>query len=150
MDNTATGAQVSPAGLSFEPDILAGHCYFKIFRPKAHFSPEERLMFAVLTDAVECFQKHANAKTRSGRNLFKEAEAWFGSRESLRPFSFEYVCEVFDLNPNYIRIGLTGWRHTHGSRKGRHKRMRVSLRYQNRVRHDRLYIPTRKTSALAL
>ena len=150
MDNTAARAQVSPAGLSFEPDILACHHYFKIFRPKAHFSPEERLMFAVLTDAVECFQKHANGKSRSGRNLFTEAEAWFASRESLRPFSFEYVCEVFHLNPNYIRIGLTRWRHTHGSRKGRHKRMRESLRYQNRVRHDRLHIPTSKTFSLAL
>jgi len=150
MDNTAAAAQVRPAGLPFEPDILSSHNYFKIFRPKAHFSPEERLMFAVLTDAVECFQKHVDAKSRSRRSLFKEAEAWFASPESLRPFSFEYVCEVFDLNPNYVRIGLTRWRRAHNSRKGPHKRVRESLRYQNRVRHDRLHIPTSKTFSLAL
>ena len=35
--------------------------------------PEKRLMFAILLDAVECFQKYAG---QEHNRLFKEAEEW--------------------------------------------------------------------------
>jgi hypothetical protein len=45
----------------FEPDVLTSHQYFQLFRQKSHFDAEEKLLFAVLTDAVECFQKYHGA-----------------------------------------------------------------------------------------
>jgi hypothetical protein len=38
---------------------------------------EERLMLAVLENAVEYFQKYVLARKPSGKMLFQEAEEWF-------------------------------------------------------------------------
>ena len=38
---------------------------------------EEGLMLAVLTDAIEYFQKYVLAKDQRGKKLFQEAEEWF-------------------------------------------------------------------------
>ena len=144
MVKSTAAAKMPPIGISFEPDILNGHQYFKIFRAQAHFTPEQRLMFAVLTDAVECFQKNMDAKSRAGRSLFIDAEKWLFSRDTSWPFSFEHICEMFDLNPTYIRRGLARWRETREPCSGPRKRIRESLRYQNRVKHNRLYVPEKR------
>lgn len=46
----------SHLGSLFEPDILATHQFCRVFKKKGYFEPEERLMFAVLTDAVNAFK----------------------------------------------------------------------------------------------
>lgn len=107
-------------------------------------------MFAVLTDAVECFQKYLGAKNRGGRNLFHEAELWFADGDRSWPFSFERICEVFDISPDYLRHGLAEWRRAHESRKSQGKRSRESLRYQHRVEYTRVYISERRNSLMAL
>ena len=122
----------------FEPDALATYQFCSVFRQKAHFEPEERLMFAVLTDAVECFQKYLGAGSGRSRTLFGEAEAWIVNRECSRLFSFEHICEALNINPSYLRLGLMQWRVTHESQKNRRKRLREPLRYQYRVKSDRV------------
>jgi hypothetical protein len=59
--NTATARRPVNSNPFAEPDVLTPHQFFKVFRQKGHMDPEEKLMFAVLTDAVECFQKHIGA-----------------------------------------------------------------------------------------
>jgi hypothetical protein len=71
---------------------------------------EERLMLAVLQDAVECFQKHAMAEYLWERKLFQEAEDWILERNSDWLFSFENSCQALRLNPDYIRRGLLVWK----------------------------------------
>jgi hypothetical protein len=68
--------------------------------------PEKRLMLAVLEDAIECFQRYAGARDGKRERLFLEAEKWILTRDSNRPFSFENICDVLGLDPNYIRRGL--------------------------------------------
>jgi hypothetical protein len=97
-------------------------------------------MFAVLTDAIECFQKYLGANGRRRRNLFAEADAWICSRDSSSPYSFEQICEVLHINPNYLRLGLMQWRVNHESQKNPRKRIREPLRYQYRVKHNRVTI----------
>ena len=63
-------------------------------------------MLAVLEDAIECFQKYADAHDGKRERSFLEAEEWILERDSDWPFSFENICNVFDLDPNYIRRGL--------------------------------------------
>ncbi|MGE5219104.1 MAG: hypothetical protein ACM3SP_19080 [Chloroflexota bacterium] len=138
MDKSAATNQSFRANAYFEPDILTAHQYFKVFRQKSQFVPEEKLMFAVLTDAIECFQKYLGASSRRYRNLFSEAEAWITSRESSAPFSFEQICEALNINPNYLRLGLMQWRVTNESQKGPRKRIREPLRYQYRVKNNRV------------
>ena len=127
-----------PAGVHFEPDILSGHQFFRIFRQKSHSEREEKLMFAVLTDAIECFQKYLDENSRRSRRLYSEAAAWIASRDSSWPYSFENICEVLNINANYLRLGLMQWRINHESHKKLPKRLREPLRYQYRVKHSRI------------
>lgn len=123
----------------FQPDTLAAHQFSKIFRQN-HLEPEERLMFAVLTDAIECFQKYLGAQSRKCRNLFKEAEAWITSKDSKDLYSFEHVCEMLDISPSYLRLGLHQWRIDYDCNRGARKRIREPLRYQYRVKHNRVNV----------
>ena len=71
---------------------------------------EEKLMLAVLENAVEYFQKYVLARNPSGKKLFQEAEVWFLEKDSDELFSFENICETLQLHPDYIRQGLLRWK----------------------------------------
>src|SRR5215510_5081921 len=71
---------------------------------------EERLMLAVLEDAVDYFQKYFLARNPRGKQLFQEAEDWFFDKDSEELFSFESICDALGLNPNHIRKGLLVWK----------------------------------------
>ncbi|HEY7217344.1 MAG TPA: hypothetical protein VH985_03055 [Candidatus Binatia bacterium] len=127
-----------PLGSFFEPDILTSHQFLKVYRQKGQFEPEERLMFAVLTDAIECFQKYFGASSRRCRALHADAEAWIASKESRWPYSFEHICQVLNISPSYLRLGLMKWRLARESDRTPRKRIREPLRYQYRVKHNRI------------
>jgi len=129
-----------PVSSYSEPDILISHEYFKVFRQKSHFAPEEKLMFAVLADAIECFQKYLGVNGCRRRKLFLQAEAWIYSGDSSWPYSFENICEVLNINPKYLRLGLIQWRVTHESQENPRKNRRKTLRYQNTVKSNRVCI----------
>jgi hypothetical protein len=73
---------------------------------------EEKLLFAVLTNAIEDFQKYVDAKDETGRKLFHEAEEWFLEQNSDSICSFSSVCETLGLHPDYMRRGLISWKET--------------------------------------
>src|SRR5262245_44541371 len=67
---------------------------------------EERLMLAVLENAVECFQNNVFARRPSRKQLFQEAEEWFLDTENEALYSFKNICETLDFHPDHIRKGL--------------------------------------------
>jgi hypothetical protein len=71
---------------------------------------EIALMRAVLGEAIECFQKHADGSSRRTRRLVGEAEQWFLADDIRWPFSFVNICTVLGLNAEYVRRGLKAWR----------------------------------------
>jgi hypothetical protein len=71
---------------------------------------EEKLLMAVLSDAIDHFQKYAFSKDEKGRKLFQEAEEWFLEKDNGALFSFEYISETLQLHPDYIRKGLLSWK----------------------------------------
>jgi hypothetical protein len=73
---------------------------------------EEKLLFAVLTNAIEDFQKYVDAKDETGRKLFHEAEEWFLEQNSDSICSFSSICETLGLHPHYMRRGLLSWKET--------------------------------------
>ena len=93
-----------------QPDTLLPSQYFAALRRKGAHEPERRLVIAVLQDAVDCFQKHLRARDPKTRQLFLDAEEWIGSSDRSWPFSFENVCDLLQINPEYLRRGLTTWR----------------------------------------
>ena len=71
---------------------------------------EERLMLAVLQDAVGCFQENVLSQQPWEKKLFQEAEDWILAKNSDWFFSFENICETLQLDPGYIRRGLLVWK----------------------------------------
>jgi hypothetical protein len=99
-----------------EPDILAPHKYFKVYRQTRPGEPERKLMFAVLVDALQTYQKFAFSTSARGQALFREVETWLWSEDSDGVFSFSNICEVFGLDPGLFRRGLLKKRVTRNRR----------------------------------
>ena len=122
-----------------EPDVLTSFEYSQTFRRRDH-TPEMKLMFAVLINAIECLQRYTSAKTRRCRKLFGEAERWIFGGNGHALYSFDSVCEALELDANYLRKGLMCWRDQTGARSGPQRRVREPLRYSTRLRSTRITI----------
>lgn len=110
-----------------QPDTLLPSQYFAILKRKGAHEPERRLVVAVLEDAVECFQKHIHARDPKARQLFADAEEWICSQDRSWPFSFENVCDLLQINPEYLRRGLIAWRDNQMSEHPRGKVVPLNL-----------------------
>jgi len=84
----------------WQPDVILPSQY-RVPRPTQ--APEQRLMIAVLQDAVDCVEKYRLALDYRGRRAFSEAMEWLLAEDIDWPFSFECICGVLDLNPNAVR-----------------------------------------------
>jgi hypothetical protein len=71
---------------------------------------EFELVRATLDDAIHTYRKYALAKGRRAQRLFREVDEWLSADDCSWPFSFVNICEVLDLDANYIRTGLKLWR----------------------------------------
>lgn len=67
-------------------------------------------MFAILLDAVECFQKYAILRGEYANRLFKDTEHWIFDEDPKWPFSFMNICEAVEMDPHYLRKGLSLWK----------------------------------------
>jgi hypothetical protein len=101
----------------FEPDILLPIQYFASLKRKKYRCGEHRLLVAIMQDAVECFQKHIHARDSKRRQLYVDAEVWICAEEDEGPFSFNNICELLGMNPEYLRTGLLDWRDRERARR---------------------------------
>jgi len=93
-----------------QPDTLLPTQYYAALKRKGAHEPERRLAIAVLQDAVDCFQKHLRARDRKAQQLFADAQEWICSEDRSWPFSFENICDLLQINADYLRHGLLSWR----------------------------------------
>jgi len=112
---------------------------------------EEKLMLAMLENAVKYFQKYVLARKPSGKKLFQEAEEWFLEKDSDAFFSFENICETLGLHPDYIRQGLLCWKEAklktysvEGHRAGRPELARTRVDLSSTNEHGRFRTPQGK------
>jgi hypothetical protein len=94
----------------FEPDTLLPIQYFEAMRKKHLLEGEKRLILSVLEDAIECFMKCIDASTSKGQRLFRDADEWIAHEDKRWVFSFDNVCDMLDINPDYMRRGLNEWK----------------------------------------
>ena len=87
-------------------DNTVSQQYLDTFRRSEYLEPEKALLRAVLEDAVHCYRKYQAAESRSGRQRFHEAEAWFMGSRNDWIFSFHNVCELLGLDPTYVRRSI--------------------------------------------
>ena len=110
MTNQPVSQELQSWRSLFQPDVVAPMQYMEKWRYRRGAAPEVMLMFAVLDDAVVCFQKIACASNAHSKALFNDAERWFFDDVGGDLFSFESICEVVGLDPEYIRKSLQRWR----------------------------------------
>jgi len=120
---TDTGAQAHDGEwtMLFGTDELAAYDYHRTTERRTFFEPEKRLLYAVLEDAVLCFQRFANGTSRKEKQLFQEASDWIFKREDNVVLSFEFVCEICGFDPDFLRMGLRRWKEANGSSAGARK-----------------------------
>jgi hypothetical protein len=92
----------------FQPDFLLSAQYFGNLR-KSLLEPEKKLMFAILEDAISCYQKNVTSHSVKGKRFFEETKNWIVAAGNDWIFSFDNVCEALGLNPQYVRQGLLRW-----------------------------------------
>jgi len=78
-------------------------------------TPEQRLLLAVLEEAVRTYRRHAAATSRRGRALFANVEAWFSSNETGWLFAFESICDALQIDVSYVRSQVAQWRERDGA-----------------------------------
>ncbi len=89
----------------FVPSAILPSQYFA--RPGGRVrSAEQRLVAALLEDAIAVYSKNREPKTRKARRLLNETERWFLSSDRTWVFSYLRVCEALDLDPYCIRRAL--------------------------------------------
>jgi len=120
---------------SLQPDTVSPAQYLETVCRKTYLEAEQKLMLAVLEDAVTCIQGYFAARDKKKARLFCEAEDWILQQEmSDWLFSFDNVCETLGLNPGYIREGLLRWQQFRFRERDR-VRLRVNRsRYTSRNR----------------
>ena len=79
---------------------------FGVVYGRAPYTPEKRLLVAVLLDALLQFEKLCNSRERRAAQTLAELRSWFFGGDERWPFSFENVCAHLHLEPDAIRDRL--------------------------------------------
>ncbi len=108
MQRHGTGVPDTIGSLS-ELDILAIQQYSD-HQGTSGRQPEKSLMFAVLLDAVENFQKYTGLPGQYANRCFREAENWILDNDREWLFSFINICQTLAIDPQYLRKGLLRWK----------------------------------------
>ena len=94
----------------FEPDVLLPSQYLDRIRRSAEYEPERRLMVNVLEVGVNDYIRNARAREPKELEAWHEVEAWVEDRDASWLYSFENICHVLGLEPEYLRRGLHTWK----------------------------------------
>ena len=109
-------------------DAAVQEQYCDTLRRSEYLEPEKALLLAVLQDAIASYQKYCSARDRVGKDRFSEAEQWIMREGDDWIFTFDNVCELLGLDPQYVRRGVYEWRV--GTKTQEKSRRRQGLRRQ--------------------
>jgi hypothetical protein len=70
------------------------------------WTPERRLLLAVLGDAVDIFLHYRSDHSAKGDRLFQETLEWFASPDRKSLCAFESICDHLNLDAQHLRQGL--------------------------------------------
>jgi hypothetical protein len=105
----------------------------------ARRSGEQRLMLAVLVDAINVLQSwKGNGSVRKRQN-FAEAAQWVNTRGTRHPFSFDSVCQVLEIDSELLRSRLRGLTVRPANSVGRPTIGRLRLKELSRRQHLTAY-----------
>jgi hypothetical protein len=104
---------------------------------------EQRLMLALLADAINVYQQGAVSRSTRKRMLYVDSERWImADGPTPHAFSFETVCECLGINPAVLRKRMIAWKHE--MRRGvalpkptHHLRLKITPRAKSMSHHRR-------------
>src|SRR5258708_21679463 len=125
------------------PDVLLPSQFFDLVG-KQTFSSEQRLMLAVLADAINVLGSADSSNLRK-RNSFKETSSWVFADGITSPLSFDHVCDALGMDVQSLRRRLSELVSEHGgallrlrlTRASRMQRLTVSRVPRSRGRAPR-------------
>jgi hypothetical protein len=88
-----------------QADIILPAQYFGTMG-SGGLSGEQRLMLAVLVDAINILQSWQGGKNARKRRNFAEAAQWVNTRGTSHPFSFDSVCDALEIDSELVRSRL--------------------------------------------
>ena len=83
------------------PDVVLPSQFFESVGAKA-FSAEQRLMLAVLTDAINILGEYRASPSQRKRKAFNETSFWVFSKGIDGPMSFDHVCDALGVNADPV------------------------------------------------
>ena len=90
----------------FEPHTILPVQFFTRLQRSAAWTGEQRLMAAILEDAIAICCKPNPPTTSKARTVLRESLRWVRSNDRRWIFSFLRICEMLDMDPGAIRRGI--------------------------------------------
>jgi hypothetical protein len=88
------------------PDVLLPSQFFRLVGAQT-FSSEQRLMLAVLADAINALRQYRVSPNARTRSTFDEASSWVFVGASRCRLSFERVCDALGVDAACLRRRLS-------------------------------------------
>ena len=82
--------------------VITSGQYLGVFGRSENLEPEKALLLAVLEDAIHCFRHYSTAYERVGQQRFREAESWIRGHRRDWVFTFDNVCDLLGIEPDYL------------------------------------------------
>ena len=101
----------------------------------AGLSGEQRLMLAVLVDAINVLQSWKGTGSARKRRNFAEAAQWVNTPRATHPFSFDSVCDALDIDAELLRTRLRVMTIRPANSAGRPTLARLRLKELSRTQH---------------
>ena len=117
----------------------------------SRFSAEQRLMLALLADALNVYQHGVLSRATRKRLLYLDAERWIMANcDKAHAFSFETVCDAIGINPSVLRRTLVAWKHRAAHDASLHASLHIRLKTTPRERRLSRPRPSERKSSRAL
>ena len=126
----ATNPVTADFGLS---DVILPSQYFGAMGSGGLCS-EQRLMLAVLVDAINVLQGWHRLGSARKRRAFAEAGQWVNTRGTGYAFSFDSICDALEIDAEILRQRLSGLTMGH-ARASRMALGRLRLKESSRAQH---------------
>ena len=88
------------------PDVILRSQFFEMVGTRS-LSSEQRLMLAVLADAINVVQEFSGSASLRKRNSFNEAWNWFFTKGVSSPLSYVSVCDALGIDSDGLRWRLS-------------------------------------------
>jgi hypothetical protein len=116
MTDVNDSGKVAPQAdvLSPLPDVILPSQFFESVGAQP-LSSEQRLMLAVLIDAINVLGDFGDSPNRRKRDQFNEASSWISADRSITsPLSFDHVCDALGVDAERLRRRLSKLLSEHG------------------------------------